>query len=208
MPDEPKRTGAGRGVLYIAFAKFYFLFVGLLIQFRLPAILGAEAWGRFYTVNSVASWFNNVAVTGTIQTVSRFTTHSPEQVRSVQGAGIRMHLRLGLPAALVLIAAAPLIAWLLQDMSKMLPLMLAGLIIGGYSFYSVFIGTANGTHQFHKQAGLDVTFATLRAAGLLGMALAGAGPVQVPAAGARRSSVAFSDSSATTFSSFPTASVT
>src|SRR5204862_8015564 len=32
------RTGAGRGVLYIAFAKFYFMLAGLLIQLRLPAV--------------------------------------------------------------------------------------------------------------------------------------------------------------------------
>jgi stage V sporulation protein B len=57
--------------------------------------------------------------------------------------------------------------------------MLAGLIIAGYSFYAVFVGTANGLHQFHKQAGLDMTFATLRAAGLLGMAAAGFGVVGV-----------------------------
>ena len=57
--------------------------------------------------------------------------------------------------------------------------MLAGLIVGGYAFYAVFVGTANGLHQFHKQAGLDITFATLRAAGLLGMAMAGLGVIGV-----------------------------
>jgi len=39
--------------------------------------------------------------------------------------------------------------------------------------------SANGLHQFHKQAGLDVTFATLRVVGLLGMAMAGFGVVGV-----------------------------
>ena len=40
---------------------------------------------------------------------------------------------------------------------------------------AVFVGTANGLHEFHKQAGLDITFATLRGIGLLGMAMAGMG---------------------------------
>ncbi|MBA3541161.1 MAG: polysaccharide biosynthesis protein [Deltaproteobacteria bacterium] len=70
-------------------------------------------------------------------------------------------------------------AWLLHDPSKTAPLMLAGLIVGGYSFYAVFVGTANGLREFHKQAGLDVTFATLRVAGLLGMATAGLGVIGV-----------------------------
>ncbi len=179
MSDQPKGTGAGRGVLYIAFAKFYFMLVGLVIQFRLPAILSRAAFGRFSMVNSIASLFNNVAVTGTIQSVSKFATQEPGKARAVQHAGLRMHLRLGLPIAVAFIASAPLVAWLLHDPSKTAPLMLAGLIIGGYSFYAVFVGTANGLHDFHKQAGLDVTFATLRATGLLGMAIAGFGVVGV-----------------------------
>jgi O-antigen/teichoic acid export membrane protein len=168
-------TGAGRGVLYIAFAKFYFLLVGMVIQFRLPVILSEAAWGAFSLVNSIASWFNNVAVTGTIQAVSRFAAQNPGQARAVQAAGLRMHLRLGLPVSLAFIAGSPLIARALGDSTKTQPLMLAGFIIGGYSFYAVFIGTANGLRLFHKQAGLDITFATLRAAGLLGMAIAGMG---------------------------------
>jgi stage V sporulation protein B len=168
-------TGAGRGVLYIAFAKFYFLIVGMVIQFRLPVILSEAAWGAFSLVNSIASWFNNVAVTGTIQAVSRFSAQNPGEARAVQAAGLRMHLRLGLPVAILFVAGSPVIAWALGDPEKTRPLMLAGCIIGGYSFYAVFIGTANGLRLFHKQAGLDITFATLRAAGLLGMAIAGMG---------------------------------
>jgi O-antigen/teichoic acid export membrane protein len=53
--------------------------------------------------------------------------------------------------------------------------MLAGGIVAGYSFYAVFVGTANGRREFHKQAALDVCFATLRAAGILGLATAGFG---------------------------------
>jgi stage V sporulation protein B len=130
-------------------------------------------------VANIASLVNNVLVTGTIQSVSRFAAQEPGKARRVQQAGLRMHVRLGLVIAAGFIAAAPLVAWLLHDMSKTAPLMLAGLIVGGYSFYAVFIGTANGLHQFHKQAGLDMTFATLRVVGLLGMAMAGFGVIGV-----------------------------
>ncbi|MBA3465347.1 MAG: polysaccharide biosynthesis protein [Deltaproteobacteria bacterium] len=179
MSEVPKPSSAGRGVLYIAFAKFYFMFAGLVIQFRLPNILSRSAFGSFSLVSNIASMINNVLVTGTIQTVSKFSAAEPGKARQVQQAGLRMHVRLGLVIAIGFIAVAPLIAWLLHDMSKTGPLMLAGLIVAGYSFYAVFVGTANGLHQFHKQAGLDVTFATLRVAGLLGMAMAGLGVIGV-----------------------------
>jgi stage V sporulation protein B len=123
---------------------------------------------------------NNVLVTGTIQAVSRFSAQNPGKERAVQHAGLRMHVRLGLPVAIVFIAAAPLVShFILLDGSKTAPLMLAGLIVGGNAFYAVFVGTANGMHQFHKQAGLDVTFATIRSIGLLGMAMAGLGVIGV-----------------------------
>ena len=172
-------TGAGRGVLYIAFAKFYFMVAGLVIQLRLPAILSRAAFGSYSLVANIASLVNNVLVTGTIQAVSRFAAQEPGKARRVQQAGLRMHVRLGLVIAVGFIAAAPLVAWLLHDMAMTAPLMLAGLIVGGYSFYAVFVGTANGLHQFHKQAGLDMTFATLRVVGLLGMAMAGFGVIGV-----------------------------
>jgi len=171
QPVAPGRTGAGRGVLYIAFAKFYFMFAGLVIQVRLPAVLSRAAFGSYSLVANIASLVNNVLVTGTIQAVSRFAAQEPGKARRVQQAGLRMHVRLGLVIALGFIAAAPLVARLLHDTTKTGPLMLAGFIVGGYSFYAVFVGTANGLHQFHKQAGLDMTFATLRVAGLLGMAM-------------------------------------
>ncbi|HEX7836955.1 MAG TPA: oligosaccharide flippase family protein [Kofleriaceae bacterium] len=180
-PSAPPagRTGAGRGVLYIAFAKFYFMVAGLVIQVQLPAVLSRAAFGSYSLVSNIASLVNNVLVTGTIQSVSRFAAQEPGKARRVQQAGLRMHVRLGLVIAAGFIAAAPLVAWLLHDMSKTAPLMLAGLIVGGYSFYAVFVGTANGLHQFHKQAGLDMTFATLRVVGLLGMAMAGFGVIGV-----------------------------
>ena len=179
MSDEPKATTAGRGVLYIAFAKFYFMFAGLVVQFRLPAVLNHVAWGSYSLVNSLVSPVNNVLVTGTIQAVSRFSAQEPDKARRVQQAGLRMHVRLGLPIAILFVAGAPIVGWALHDMTKVAPLMLGGLILGGNAFYATYIGTANGLHQFHKQAGLDITFATVRTAGLIGMAMAGLGVMGV-----------------------------
>jgi stage V sporulation protein B len=157
------------------------MLAGLVVQFRLPAIVSKAVFGAYGVVNSVVSPVNSVMVTGTIQTVSRFTSQRPEQARLVQAAGLRMHLWIGLPVALAFIAAAPLVAWFFHDASKTGPLMLAGVIVAGYSFYAVFVGTANGQREFHKQAGLDITFATVRTIGMLGMATAGLGVMGVVA---------------------------
>ena len=90
---EVKQTGtsAGRGVIYIAFAKFYFMVAGLVVVFRLPGILNHASWGAYNVVNSLVSPVNNVLNTGTIQSVSRFSAQEPEKARRVQNAGLRMH---------------------------------------------------------------------------------------------------------------------
>ena len=174
-------TGAGRGVLYIAFAKFYFMFAGLVDP--VPAagdpvarrVRQLQPRHRHRVARSTTS-----LVTGTIQAVSQFAAQEPEKARAVQAAG-PAHARAARPADRVaFIAAAPLVVvGCSTTRRKTAPLMLAGLIVGGYSFYAVFVGTANGLRQFHKQAGLDITFATLRVAGLLGMAMAGLGVIGV-----------------------------
>src|SRR5262249_10166226 len=122
---------------------------------------------------------NNVMVTGSIQAVSRSTAQRPELARAVQRAGLAMHLYVGLPVALVFIAAAPLVSWFFHDPAKIAPLMLSGCIVGGYAFYAVFVGTANGRREFHKQAGLDMTFSTMRVGAMLGAAMIGLGVVGV-----------------------------
>jgi len=166
---------AGRGVIYIAFAKFYFMVSGAVLEFRLPTVLGNTVYGAYGVVNSLVSPFNNVLVTGTIQAVSRFSSQKPETARAVQRAGLRMHLYLGLPMAILFAALAPITAGFFYDSAKTGPIMVASLIIGTYSFYAVFVGTANGRRDFHKQAGLDIGAATLRVGGILAMAMAGFG---------------------------------
>jgi len=180
MADSPRSHAsearqAGRGVLYIAFAKFYFMIAGALIEFRLPAILANTVFGAYAVVASLVSPVNNVLITGTIQAVSRFTAQDPERARAIQRAGFRMQLWIGLPVAALFIALAPAFSWFFYDTSKTGPIMLAGGIVACYALYAVLIGTANGTRQFHKQAALDITMATLRAAGILGLATAGFG---------------------------------
>ena len=166
---------AGRGVLYIAFAKFYFMVSGAVLELSLPSALGATVYGAYRVVNSLVSPLNNVLITGTIQSVSRFSSQRPETAGAVQRAGLRMQLFIGLVLAILFAALAPVIAHFFHDASKTGPIMLAAVIVGAYSFYAVFVGTANGRREFHKQAVLDITSATLRVGGMLTLVMLGFG---------------------------------
>ena len=173
--DSGVATAASRGVIYIAAAKLYFMVAGAVIEFRLPAIFSKVTFGAYGIVVAVVSPINSVLITGTIQSVSRFVAQSEDKAKAIQRAGLMMHLCIGIPVSLAFIAGSPLIAWLLGDQGKTHLFMLAGLVVLAYSFYAVFVGTLNGRKEFHKQAGLDMTSATLRAGGILGMASAGLG---------------------------------
>ena len=176
--NSQEARSAGRGVVFIAIAKVYFMVLGAVIEFSLPALLGRVAFGAYGVVSSLVSPINNVIIVGTIQAVSRFASHDQDKARAVQRAGLRMHLMIGLPVAVSFAVMVPIFAhFFLYDQRKTVPLMLASAIVAGYSFYAVFVGHANGTRAFHKQAGLDMGFATMRAAGILGLAAAGFGLV-------------------------------
>lgn len=178
MDSENRRQearDAGRGALFLTGAKAYFMLAGAVIEFALPAVLDAATFGAYAVVASTVSPINNVMVTGTVQAVSRFVAQARDRARAFALAGLRMHLLIGLPVALAFAATAPLSARFFHDPGKAGPLALAALIVAGYSLYAVFVGMANGLRWFHKQAGLDVTMATLRALGIVGLAAAGLG---------------------------------
>ncbi len=161
--------------MFIGAAKMYFIIAGLAIDVGLPNLLGKYQYGAYQLINSFVSWINNVVVTGTIQAVSRQTTADQSRAQVAKATGLKMQLRLGVPVAIAYAALAPLWAYLLHDRSKIALFALSGAIAAGYSIYAVLVGSANGTRAFHKQAGLDMTFATLRTIALLGTAALGLG---------------------------------
>jgi stage V sporulation protein B len=168
-------VAAGRGVVFIGGAKLYFLFAGAALEFTLPNLVSSAVYGAYGLVAQAVSVFNNVVVQGTIQAVSRQTTQDPARADAAKATGLKMQLRLGVPLALAFAAMAPLVAYLLHDPAKAGPLALAAAIIAGYSIYAVLVGSANGTRQFHRQAGLDVLFSTMKTVLVLGAAAAGLG---------------------------------
>src|SRR5262249_20515939 len=140
-----------------------------------PAATRADWFGLYKVVVWIVSVVNNVIVTVTIQSVSKFVAEDEVREGQVVRAGFRLMLPVGLLAAGGFALAAPLIAHFEADRALVPYLRIAAVIPLGYAVYSVFIGVANGRREFHKQAALDCTFSTLRAALVLGLAATGFG---------------------------------
>jgi O-antigen/teichoic acid export membrane protein len=176
---EVKAVNAGRGVLFIAVAKLYFMVAGYAIYFVLPRLFGGEAgkveWGNYLLVIALVSVIDNVIVTGTIQGVSRFTAQDESTAEAVKKRALQLQLFLGGGIAAAYALLAPWIAAWEKDPSLVDHYRLSAGIVICYSFYAVFVGAANGMRQFGKQAALDMIFATIRATLILGFAAAGWG---------------------------------
>ena len=179
-PAKPSDAArAGRGFLFITGAKLYFILAGAVIEFLLPHLFPAEKrgamFGLYKVVVGVISIVNNVIVTVTIQSVSKFVAEDEAREGQVARAGWRLMLPVGLAAGAGFALLAPLIADFENDSALVPYLRIAAIIPFGYAMYSVLVGVANGRREFHKQAGLDCTFSTTRAALVLGLAAAGFG---------------------------------
>ncbi len=163
---------AGRGVIYIALAKFWFLIAGFILTFGLPRIfkwagggdadLGQSLYGAYKIVVMGVSFINNGIITGTLQAVSKFTTEDESNAAGVRRTALKVQGLLGLTIALTYVACADLLAGALGS-PDFAPLMrLSSGIIVAYSCYAVFIGSFNGQRQFNWQALFDVIYVTMK----------------------------------------------
>lgn len=165
---------AGRGALFIGFAKAFFMLAGFLQRVLLARVVGPAEYGAFSVVNNSISTLNNTIVQGNIQSVSKFTAEDDARAGAVQRAGLKLQIILGVAVALVFALAAPTIADLVKAPEHVSLFRLVAAIPLVYAFYAVYVGTANGLRKFHIQASFDVGFSTAKTILLLGGALIGA----------------------------------
>jgi stage V sporulation protein B len=161
---------AGRGALFIGFAKLYFMVSGFLQQVLLPRLVGAAGFGAFSVVNNVISIVNNTMVQATVQSVSKYTAEDDARAGAVQRAGLKMQLVLGAALTTAMLLGAPLIARFEAAPQYTPYFRIAALIPFCYALYAVFVGSANGLRRFHVQAGFDVGFSTAKTILLLSCA--------------------------------------
>jgi stage V sporulation protein B len=161
---------AGRGAIFIGFAKLYFMLSGFLQQVLLTRLVGLAEFGAFAVVNNVISIVNNTVVQATIQAVSKFTAEDDARAGAVQRAGLRMQALLGAALALAFFLGAPLIASFEEAPRYTAYFRIAAIIPFLYALYAVFVGSANGLRRFRTQASFDVGFSTAKTILLLGLA--------------------------------------
>ena len=161
----------------MAFAKVYFILVGLVQQVILPRVLGLDGYGALSSVLSIASIAYNPIVSTSIQGVSRAVAQSPdaEQPQAIRRTLI-IHALFALPLGFGFFLLARPIGELAGAPHLVGALRIISGVVVFYSLYTPFIGVLNGQKRFLWQAGLDVLYATIRTAALVGGALVLAGP--------------------------------
>jgi stage V sporulation protein B len=169
---------AGRGLVSIAGAKVYFIITSYAVQLLLPRIFGeAKEFGLYSATMSGVAILTNVLIVATIQSVSKFVSEDETRAAVTLRQGLRVQALVGGTLALSLFVLAPSIARVLLD-DQLTPLLrVASLVVFAYALYAALVGSLNGLHLFGQQARLDVTFSTLRTAGILGGAALGLGAI-------------------------------
>ena len=159
---------AGRGGIAVAAAKLYFILVGLVQQIVLPRVLGAVGYGGLSRVFSLTSIAYNSVVSTSIQGTSRVVARSsledrPAMIRKV----LRWHSLVAVPLGLTVGLGAPLICHWLNASHLVSAFRIMGGVFLFYALYAPIVGVINGQQRFLTQAGLDITFATLRTVAMI-----------------------------------------
>jgi stage V sporulation protein B len=159
---------AGRGGLAVAFAKIYFILVGLVQQIALPRLLGLDGYGALASVLSIAGITYNPVTTTSIQSVSRAVAQAtPETEPGTIRRVFTVHAVFAVLLALGFFLLAPFIADSVGASHVVTPLRILSAVMLLYGLYTPLIGVLNGQRKFVAQASLDVVAATLRTTGLI-----------------------------------------
>lgn len=165
--EEARR--AGRGGLAVLTAKLFFVATGFVQQPLLQLAIGRADYGALSRVLAVSNVLNNVVVASSTQGVSRTIASAGTSEREALRATLRVHVVIAIAGALLLVAAAPAVAWFQHAGEILAPLVVMAAVLALYGVYAPLVGYLNGRAQFTRQASLDVVAATLRTAALLGL---------------------------------------
>jgi stage V sporulation protein B len=168
MSDQDQTRSAGRGGLAVAFAKVYFILLGLVQQIVLPRVLGLTGYGALSRVLSLASITYNPITTMSIQAMSRTVVQTPAaELPGTLRRVLTLHVAFGVVVAGTFALLAPTIAQAAGAGHVVGPLRILSGVLFLYAIYTPLIGVANGQRRFLVQAGFDIFSATLRTVGLI-----------------------------------------
>jgi stage V sporulation protein B len=167
--QESVARNAGRGGIAVLGAKVFFILTGLVQQTLLPRAIGLAGYGALARVLAPANILNNVIVASSTQGVSRAVARAIGDERRAFLATLRVHVVLALVLSAGFAGAATGLASFEGAPYIVRPLLCMAVVLFFYGLYAPMIGFLNGRGQFSRQAMLDVIFAVLRTAGLLGV---------------------------------------
>ena len=108
---EDDTRSAGRGLLWVASGKVFFIVTALGVQFALPRLFGSqEAYGLFAVAFGAASMLNNVLIASTLQTVSKLVSEDEQRAPRVLRQGLGLQAAIGALLGGGLTLAAPTLA--------------------------------------------------------------------------------------------------
>lgn len=162
MADD--KTTAKRGFVFITTAKVYFLLTSLFAQLAFPRLFGDPVlFGRYRVVSALLNVFSMVIITATVQAVSRFASQKSMSDKGVIRGACIVQACLFLPIFFALLLGSNTVAsYVFHDKTLSSPIRASSFVLLAYAFYAVFVGVINGTKRFARQAGLDITFSTLK----------------------------------------------
>ncbi len=165
----------GRGAIYLPVAKIWFILASFALNFGLPNLLDPDGVGDFGVINRLVSLINMVMITGTIQSVSKFVSEDPNRASAMRRWALRAQVCFSGLVCVMYYLSAEALANLFNDPELAVYFRISAVIPFFYALYAVHIGIFNGLKDFTRQAGFDIGYSTLRAAGLLGAAALGYG---------------------------------
>lgn len=160
-----------QGTIYITAAKLYFIASSYAIYFVLPRVISSELFGIYGFVISIVSIVNVVLVTGTQQSVSKFVSEDYQKADTIKNQALKLQAIVAGSITLLYFLSAPLISNIFNDPLLTRPLQISALIPMFYSLYAVYVGYLNGQRKFLPQSILDVTYSTLKATGIITLAI-------------------------------------
>ena len=170
--QESAARTAGRGGMAVLGAKLFFLVVGFVQQPLLRLAVGLNDFGGLAQALVVANTVNNVVVSSGTQGVSRVVASAKGREDEAFRVALRVHVPLAIVVAGAMVAAAPVYATFERAQDVLVPLLVLAGVALLYGLYAPAIGYLNGRNRFGRQALLDVTFASLRTVGLVGVGFA------------------------------------
>jgi O-antigen/teichoic acid export membrane protein len=169
---QPGADSDARGTAYLTAAKLWFLATGALLPILLARIIPPDQYGVYRVVTGAMTVVNALLVTGALQSVSKFVAENLPRSFEVHRKALVLQTGLGGGAAILFVAASPLMAAGLRDPELIPFLRLAALAIATFGLYAVFMGTMNGRALYGRQATLDFAYSTAKVGLILGLAWA------------------------------------